>query len=1116
MKAFISLFTRHPNAANLLMALMLVLGAFSLANLTTRFWPPTDLAQVEISIAWPGASAEDVSTNILDAVEPAVRFLTGVDSIRSVAREGSAFTSLNFAPGTDMQKALGDVEQAVAGLTTLPEDAESPVIQTDQLRDPVAKIGVAGPFPESALQVFARRIRDDLLDRGLDRITIGGMRNREILVDAREHDLLRHSLTTADIADAIRANTLDRPAGVLTGVVDRQVRVAAGAETPAAIAAMIVKALPSGEALTVGDVANVSEGFARGTVAGLRGGNPAIELSVERAQSADALASDAVVRAYLDDVRPTLPQSLTVQLYDVQTDKLWDRISILIRNGWQGLAIVLIVLFLFLRANIAFWVALGIPVAFAGTLAVMLATGQSINMISLFALIMMLGVIVDDAIVVGEHTDTLASRGLPPAEAAERGAMEMLVPVLASSVTTIAAFAPIFMMRDIIGQMMDAMPLVGISIIIASLVECFLILPGHLAHAGRTGSGLNVGRFFRLTVFAGIGAVLIGGAVTAARWLATAEPAAREALLSLPPLFVATVAIIAGLALAGLVERRLARRSGVSAHGTTHRLRSGFDRRFNALRDGPFTRAVRLTYAYRYTTLAVAVGSVMVVVYGLYLGGGHVRFVFFPSPEAEFVQARVEFHAGTPRERVLEGVYAVEAALKESETALAPDGETVVSDTYALIGRAGRDRGDNLATLRVQLAPSEDRTVRTPALVRAWKKAVPDIAGIKRVSIAERRGGPPGRDVDMRLTGADPSVMKAAATEAMAAMAALPGVTAVTDNLPLGKPEVALSLTARGKALGFTAESIGAQVRGAFEGDIARRLAIGDDEVPIRVRQRTGNAPVPLEDLFLRAPGGEFVPLTEVASLAERNTFSVIVRRDGLTTIAIFADVDTAIATPQEVTALIAETIVPGMEARYGVRASFDGRDRERRRSFEDLRQGAYLALIMIYLTLAFVFGSYWRPVVIMLIIPFGAVGAILGHVVLGMNLTIVSFVGLLGLAGILVNDSIILVKRFDERLGAGETFADAATGASADRLRAVLLTSLTTIGGLIPLIFERSMSAQFLLPMAITIVFGLALATVLVLILVPTLLGIGFDIGRVFSALIGRRRASATPANPR
>ncbi|MEM7694905.1 MAG: efflux RND transporter permease subunit [Pseudomonadota bacterium] len=1105
--ALISFFTRHPNAANILMALMLALGLFSIANLTTRFWPPANLSQVEVSIAWPGASAEDVSANILDAVEPTVRFLSDVTEIRSYAREGSAFTSIEFQPGTDMQKALGDVEQAIAGITTLPEDAERPQIATDAIRDPVAKIGVAGPFTEAALQVFARKIRDDLLERGLDRVTLGGVREREIVVDAREHDLLRHGLTTADIAAAIRGNTRDRPSGVLDGAVDRQVRVLGGEETPAAIAAVVVKALPSGEALTVGDVATVRDGFSRGGITGLRTGNPAIELTVQRAQNDDALASDRLVRAYLAEVGPTLPQSLNISLYDVRTDRLWERISILVRNGWQGLAIVLVVLFLFLRAKIAFWVALGIPVAFAGTLAVMFATGQTINMVSLFALIMMLGVIVDDAIVVGEHADTLAARGLSATEAAERGASEMLVPVLASSVTTIAAFGPIFMMRDVMGQMFSAIPLVAIAIIIASVIECFLILPGHLSHAAQT-TTLRIGRFLRLTIIAGLGAAMLTALFALIR---NASPEALSAVFSLPPLLLAVVAVLLSLTAAAFVERRLAQRAGRATPGAMERFRLAFDARFAAVRDGPFHRFVAASYHFRYTTLAIAAGTIMVIVYGLYIGGGHVKFVFFPAPEAEFVQARVEFHPGTPRERVISGVAAIERALTAAERSFGDD--PLVEDVYALIGRAGRDRGDNLATLNVQLTASELRDVRTPAITRAWRKTVPDIAGIKRLSIAERRGGPPGRDVDLKLTGAAPSTLKAAATDAATQIAAIPGVAGVTDDLPLGKPEVALSLTARGKALGFTAERVGAQVRGAFEGEIARRLALGDEEVPIRVRQRAGGEAVPLTNLFLKSPDGAFVPLTEIASFDERNTFSVILRRDGDITISVFADVDTETVTPQEVTEEIRTAILPGLEARYGVRGEFGGRDRERRRSFEDLRQGAYLALAIIYLTLAVVFGSYWRPIVIMLIIPFGAVGAILGHALLGMNLTIVSFAGLLGLAGILVNDSIILVRRFDERLATGEAAATAAIGASADRFRAVLLTSLTTIGGLIPLLFETSTSAQFLVPMAVTIVFGLAAATVLVLVLVPTLIGIGLDIGRVVTTLIGRKeRASSNP----
>ncbi|MEM9221649.1 MAG: efflux RND transporter permease subunit [Pseudomonadota bacterium] len=1112
MNGLIALFTRHPNAANVLMVLMLVVGGFSLANLTTRFWPPANLQEVEILISWPGASAEDVASNVLDAVEPAVRFLPDVDSIWSRAREGSAFTTITFAAGADMQKALGEVEQAIAAITTFPQDSETPVVRTDAIRDPVAKVGVAGPFPESALQIFAREVRDDLLNRGLDRVTLGGMREREIIVDAREHDLMRHGLTPSDIASAIRANTRDRPSGVLEGLIDRQVRVLGDEETPAAIASVVLMARPSGESLTIGDVATVRDTFSRSGVSGMRGGDPAIELTIQRAQTDDALQSEAIVREYIEDARDKFPQSLKIQLYDVRTAQLWDRISILVRNGWQGLAIVLVVLFLFLQARIAFWVAVGIPVAFAGTLAVMLATGQTINMISLFALIMMIGVIVDDAIVVGEHADTLSGRGYSPEEAAEHGAREMLVPVFASSFTTIAAFAPIFMMRDVLGQMMHAMPLVGISIIIASLIECFLILPGHLAHSWGRPTGLQIGRFLRLTLIAGVGAIAIAGVIRAVFWLTRdANPEALRALLSVPPLVLAVVAVLAGLVMAGILERKFAARAGRPARASAmERFRTAFDTRFNRFRDGAFSRFVRLTHAFRYTTLAIAVGSATVVIYGVYIGGGHVQFIFFPAPEAEFIRARIDFHPGTPRERVVEGVAKVEAALRDAELDLAGGQGKLVTDVYALIGRSGRHRGDNLATLNVQLTASEDRDIRTPTLVRAWRRAVPHIAGVKRVSVSERRGGIPGRDIHLRLASPSTDNLKAASSDAMVAIADIPGVSGVSDNLPLGKPEVVLSLTPRGEALGFTADNVGRQVRAAFQGEIARRLALNDEEVPIRVRQRSDGESVALEELFLRTRSGTFVPLTEVATMRERDTFSTIVRRDGLTTIAVVADVDSAITTPQEVTELIAETVLPRLEALYGVEGEFRGRARDRRRSFEDLRQGAYLSAAVIYLTLAFVFGSYWRPLVIMLIIPFGAVGAILGHVLLDMKLTIISFVGLLGLAGILVNDSIILVRRFDERLRAGEAPDDAAVAASADRLRAVLLTSLTTIGGLFPLLFETSLSAQFLLPMAVTMVFGLALATIIVLVLVPALLGVGFDIGRTATLLIGRKTGTA------
>ncbi len=1110
----IGLFVRHPNAANLLMVLMFLLGAFAVLQLNTQFLPTTEVKQVQVSIAWPGASAEDVSANILDAVEPAVRFLDGVQEVTSYAREGSAFTSVEFDETTDMQKALADVEQAIAALTTLPESAERARISTDRIRDTVAKVSVAGPFTEIALQEYARRVRDGLLDAGVDKITFTGMREREIRVEADEETLRRLGLEVDELSRAVRSGTVDRPSGTLEGEVDKQLRVLAPGETADTIAGIEVKAFPSGERILVSDVARVVDGFDEDAVVGLKNGEPAIEMQVWRSAGQDAVAVDRLVRAYVAEVAPTLPATLRVAIYDSSTEMLWERISILVKNGWQGLVVVLVILFLFLDARIAFWVAFGIPVALAGTFAIMFATGQTINMISLFALLMMLGVIVDDAIVVGEHADTLEARGLPPMEAAEGGARQMLMPVMAASITTLASFAPIFIMGGVIGQIMGALPLVAIAIIIASVIECFLILPGHLAHRwGGFAPGVSVLRFSALGLSLVTAAMLFlslppeGAPAALAPFLGAAD-AARAALG--PWLFPAVVTVFALLAALPLelALAWLSRRGGTGGRG---RFRRGFDRGFAAFRDGPFRRAVEASFAFRYATLAVAVGAVMVVVWGLYLSGGHVKFYFFPSPEAEFLTARVEFNAGTPRERVMEAVGTIERVIGEAEEAVAPKGERIVRNVYAVIGRAGRDRGDNLAELRVQLMPTEDRTVRTPAFVRAVRERLPEIGGVKRLALAERRGGPPGRDLDVRLTDAPPAVLKAAAADLMGSLGEYAGLSAVSDDLPYGKPELAMRLTPRGAALGFTLDDVARQVRGAFEGSIARRLPVGDDEIRVRVLQRSALAgDSQLRDMWLKTPDGGFAALSEVVEIEERNTFSFIRRRDGVLSISVTADVDTAVTTPQEVTAALSQELLPAIAARHGVDYAFGGRDEERRESFADLRQGQFLALAVIYLTLAFVFGSYARPLAVMLIIPFGAVGAILGHWLLGYNLSITSMVGLLGLTGILVNDSIILVKRMDERLAEGEALAAAACGASRDRLRAVILTSLTTIGGLVPLMFERSLQAQFLMPMAITIVFGLAVATLLVLFLVPSLVGIGGDIGRLARLLARRRPAPA------
>jgi len=482
------------------------------------------------------------------------------------------------------------------------------------------------------------------------------------------------------------------------------------------------------------------------------------------------------------------------------------------------------------------------------------------------------------------------------------------------------------------------------------------------------------------------------------------------------------------------------------------------------------------------------------------MASGRVTFQFFPTPEPEIILADVVFVSGTPREVTAEALGRVEASLARVADKLAPDGEVLVATTYSTLGTSGQSRGDNFARIKVQLTRAEQRSVRTNKIIEEWRKAVPQIPGVERLSIIGRRGGPPGRDIDIQLSGGDPAILKKAALELRELLGRYPGVSGIADDLPYGKQEIVLEITPRGSALGFTTQSVGRQVRNAFEGAIAKRFARGDEEITIRVLEdNIGAGSQSLRELYIRSPQGIEVPLTEVVNLRDKAGFSLIQRKEGKTSVAVTADINADVTTSIVVEAALKAQGLEQIAAKFGVDYAFKGKSQERTETFGDLFIGIILALIFMYIILAWMFGSYIKPVVVMLVIPFGLVGAILGHLIMDFPMTILSFFGLLGLSGILVNDSIILVVQVDKRLSEGETMDEAAPGGARDRLRAVLLTSLTTIGGLTPLLFEKSLQAQFLLPMAITLVFGLALATALVLILVPAVLGIQNDIARFF-----------------
>ncbi len=1023
---FIGLFARHPTAANLVLAMMILAGVTGLARLNRQFFPNFGIDVVTVNVEWPGATAADVDANIVEALEPELRFLDGVDRVRSTSVDGLARISIEFEAGADMQAALSDVESAVDQVTTLPEASERPEVRRVVNYDAISSIVIAGPYPERALRDIAQRMRDELLDRGADRVVLNGVREAEIAVEVPATRLRELDLTLGDVALAIRQSAQDVPSGDI-GNGARQIR-ALGLETDAGgVGAIAIRALDDGRILRLRDVAHVADGFEEGGRTVFLDRYPAVELNVERSLTADALTVSALVDDYLAEARATLPPNLAIVEYRGVADLIQDRIDLLLWNGLSGLILVLVTLFVFLNGRVAFWVAVGIPASLMATLAVMLVSDQSINMLSLFGLIMAIGIVVDDAIVVGEHAEARHAAGLSPMDAAVTGAQRMLAPVSSSTLTTVAAFLPLLLISGVIGEIIQAIPLVVIAVLIASLIECFLVLPAHMRDA-----------------------------------LAASEKD--------------------------------------QPRGLAFWLRTRFDNAFNGFRDGPFRRAVETAIAWRYSVVAGAVGALIVCI-GL-VATGRVGFTFFPTPEADRIFANVQMASGSSRAATEAMLVEAEAAAFRAIRQLGGDPDDLLKISLRKVGTtvgggftAAPGSADTVGGIEVELIPADRRAIRTDQLIAAWRAEVRPAAGLESLAIRAAQGGPPGRDVDVRLYGDDLATLKAAAEELKLLLSGYPGVSDIEDNLPYGTPEIILEVTPRGRALGFTTSSVGEQVRNALEGAIARRFARGEDEVTIRVQlPRAELTEGVLDRLWLRAPSGQEVALAEVVSAREEVGFASVRREDGRREVMVTAEIDSAVnSTGRVVETLTDSGDLAAIAGRYSLEYRFAGRAEEQAETFADMGLGAMLGLAGIYIILAWVFASYTRPLSVIAVIPLGFIGAVLGHLALGYNLTMLSMIAMIGLSGIVINDSIVLVTTIDERRRR-QTVFDAVVQGTCERLRAVLLTSLTTIGGLAPLLFETSLQAQFLIPMALTIVAGLAVATVLILFVVPSLVAIQGD----------------------
>ena len=1025
----VGLFAHHKVAANLLMAVMILSGIFALDRLNVQFFPNFDLDLVTVRVIWTGASAEDIEDGITNPLEQRLRSVDELRKMTSTSTQGVSSITIEFNEGVDPLLALDQVRRLVDDFRNLPQDAEKPEVSLVTRYESVARLVLTGLERPDELRQLARRFESELLENGIDKVEIRGLPLEEISIQVDQARLEELGLGLPQIGERVGAFSRDLPAGAIgRGEATRELRSLDKRRDALEFAQIPIKTEETLN-LQLGDIAEIERVPRDATLRLSMNGSPAVEMVLQRAETGNSLAAAKALDDWLAETRPLLPPGVELVVYDASWELIRDRIMLLVTNGAGGLVLVVAILFLFLSGRVAFWVAWGIPVSFMATLFILYLAGGSINMMSLFALIMALGIIVDDAIVVGEDAMAHHQMGEDPLLAAEGGVRRMLAPVVASSLTTIAAFLPLMLVGGVIGNILNVIPLVIVAVILASLLESMLVLPGHL------------------------------------------------------------------------------RGAFVHSHKVKpDSLRARLDRAFEYFRDRLFRPLVTLAVHHRFATIAGAVATLMIAI-GL-LAGGRLGFVFFPTPEGQIITANVTFVAGTPRARVDALLEHLDETLWETERAF--DQGKLVNLAIALHGSKGEGSGssaDQLGALQVELVAPDAREVRNEEFIRAWQERIELPAGLEGFTIASRRAGPPGRDLTVRLFGADAATLKAAALDISEVLKGISGVMAVEDDMAFGREQIIYSLTPAGQALGLTVAELGTQLRTAFEGQLVQIFQDGADEVEVRVklpraeRERLGT----LERINIRLPDGTSVPLTTVAQWRSQRGFEILRHAEGKLAVEVSADVDSDVNNAGAIIEGLVASTLPELEATYGISYSFEGRSADQRETLGDMRKGLVLGLILIYIILTWVFSSYGWPLVVMTAIPFGLTGALFGHWLIGIDVTILSLFGMFGLSGIVINDSIILVKFYQEQLDQGIASSEALIEAACQRLRAVLLTSLTTIAGLTPLLFEKSVQAQFLIPMATSIAFGLGFATLLILLVIPALLSIHDSahgrLGRLFRA---------------
>jgi len=1025
-------FARHPTAANLLMMILVVLGIITLPKLRRETLPDITPWEVEVRVVYPGAAAEEVEEAICQRVEDAVDGVRFVKEVRSDAREGIATVTIEMEDGGDFIAFKDDITSEVEAIDQFPEDAEEPVVSQLGTTDDVITLLVSGEMPPHHLKAWCEDLKDRLQQfPEVSLVQIAGFSDHQLRIEVSSEALKRYGLTANDVANVVAQQNVSAPAGVIeTHGRDILLRFVEERRTPSELESLVIKGGAGGAEVHLRDVARVIDTFEVDEDKVVVGGERAGLLRISKTKNQDIIRVADAVKAFVEREQQRHPQ-VNLTITRDGSKLVVDRLQMLIKNGWQGMLLVFLTLWLFFNVRLSFWVSMSLPVSFLGAFFFMPMMGLTVNMLTMVGMLLALGLLMDDGIVIAENIAAHRARGKPAMQAAIDGVREVSAGVIASFVTTVCVLGPLTMISGDIGKVLKVIPMILIMVMIVSLVEAFAILPAHLGHALHSSSPENSGRF-RRTFNACIA------------WT-------RESLLG---------------------------------------------------------AAVDVLLRWKYLWLGSVLGVFLVSV-GL-MAGGLVKYQAFPDLDGDVLSARLVLPSGTPLTRTEEVIEQVASALDRVNQRFAPRqpaGQDLVQTVTVQFNfnLDAFETGPHVATIDVDLLSAETRDARIDDIIQTWLDEIGLLPEVVSLSITEPAFGPAGRPIEIRLQGRDLDILKSASTETAAWIRGFKGVRNLNDDLRPGKPERRLRIREGAVGLGLDAANLASQLRTAYSGVTADEIQVGPEsyEIDVRLEPTEQNTLADLEYFQFRLPNGEFVPIHEVATIESGRGWSRIARVDGMRTVTVRGDLDSRVLKANPLINKFKSEFLPALAKKYpNVAVSFEGEVKENSTTMASMVSAMFVGLIGVFVLLSFQFRSYIEPLIVMFAIPLALIGVVWGHIIMGIDLSMPSMLGFVSLSGIVVNDSILLVLFLKRRLGEGTDVNTAAAKASRQRFRAIMLTSLTTIAGLLPLLSERSLQAQILIPLAVSIAFGMMASTVLVLLVIPCLYSVLADF-----RLIGRDR---------